>query len=1256
MRTSAVPFRLSPSIVARYFFHDCERFLYFHAADASLRRKEGIPTPEFEHSPLVTSILHSGHQWEAEVVRRLLRGRVVVAPGTGDLHARRLSTAETRRRLEREKPGRFLYQPTLIPPPSFYEKHGIDRKRVLFNENHPDLVAIEGTAGQRRLRIIDVKRGAALRLTHRVQILLYALQLQAILEANGIDDAQVDLNQGGVWLGGQETPQEFDLAAFRPHLERFLRQDLEQILGGSAESVHWHLQPRCEWCEFFPHCQGEMRQCNDLSRLGGLTTGGKRHLVEAAGVATLPQLSRFLKRPEADNVLEQCASLAGQRHRLQVQTAALTDGQVHAYGAVSPDLPRGENIGVFLTLQREPLGQAIYLAGLHVTARAETRAMVLDGTPLAEVRPLVWLAERPEDEGKVRRDFLLALAELLERVDCHNAARREWKEQLSLQVYVYTREERDLLHELLIDALKNPDLAETATLLLFHFQGPELLHAEQHPDEEVAYPIVVLLEAVQRLLALPVEVSYTLPEMLQALESSFSYPRRDYYHFPLGQGLRAEAVHAAWHRGQAENLREIETQAAAYLRAVVALLHGVREHAPEGLVAWPPRFRLPRGTGVRDRLLSRLIFFARYESLLRCLTLRASRSEARLLQALRGQLLELEAHSPTRMAVRGNLVVTPSATGFPEWLLVRADDDGWRAQVEYADYPYRNQFHGGPEHAHRAIVGIEQLQTVAGTTMLDLKITRPFKGAAPRRGELFVLVPRFIDFTTDPVLRYLTALDGSPNLFLDLLRTPEQVAQPLPLPPDVSRQLPATPDFTPSQAAAYETVLAQRVTAVWGPPGTGKTWFLAATILALAAAHRQAQRPFRVLVSAFTHAAIENVLRKLRDLLPQDGPELAKAKQWQGAPPAVEVVSEAELPEWLADREQAVVGATVYSCLKFLEEAGPFDLVVIDEASQVRVPEAAVAINAVAPAGRLILAGDHLQLPPIITGTYPNPTAPERPLHRSIFEAVCPAVPASQPLRRQLLENFRMNDVLTSSAARLLYGRDYRCGSAAIARRRLTAPLPKDLDPLSAACLDPEYPLVLVLLHGLHTARANPIEADLVAQLVTTLRAHLQGADGKRYRDDAAFFRNGVFVVSPHHAQIRAIQQELAKQRQWGAAPFVDTVDKMQGQEADAVIVSYGVSDPEFAEREAEFIYGINRLNVALTRARSKCIVCLPQPLLDATPQVLDSEDAAAGLAFMRRLVAAAEAHGEVLAFEGDEVEARVIRLRSPLPPEEPGG
>jgi hypothetical protein len=1261
--TAIPPFRTSPSTIARYFFHDCERFLYFSSADPKERRRQGIPAPAFDRSPVKAALLTSGFAWERAVVEDLLKGRAVIAPGEGALNTRRLSPAQTLRELRREPAGRFLYQPTLTPPPRFYEAHGIDPKLVAISDNHPDLIAVlPDEGGGRLLRVVDIKRGESLRLTHRVQILLYALELQALLDEEGIADARADLERGAVWLGQQPEPEEFDISAFRPHLERFLRQDLVRILSGAAQDARWHLCPRCEWCDFFGHCREEMRRTDDLSRLGELTTRGKRHLVEEAGVRNLTELGRFLKRADADEVLDRCASLAGQRHRLAGRVAALETEQPQLLGATCPDLPRGENLGLFLTLQQEPVGKAVYLAGLLVSGREDLRREVFTpelaarlANPEGKPDACLWLAAGPGDVPAVRRGFVELLHEVLIQVHEYNAEQPEWKDKLSVQAYVHSEQERALLFGMLLEALREPALAEKATTLLFHFQGPELMHADRHPGGEVAYPVVVLQSAVGRLLALPLEVSYTLPEMLDALGSAFNYTRKDYYHFALGHGLRADALHAAWYGGKAANLDDIRRQARLYLFAVQALLRSVRERAEGHLVTWAPKFALPTGAGIRDRLLSRLTFFARHESLLRCLAVREARAEARPTQVRLGQVIELRARSAHEMEVQGELVNEPEAGGFPNWLLVRDSDDGRRAQGEYADYWYRNNYYGGPDSPHRAVVGVQEVAADGrGKTVLRLKYARPFKGDPPSRGERFLLYERFTDFTTDKLVEFLAALDEAEGgLFLGLLRDPEQTASPLPLAKKVetsAARAAASAGFTPSQRAAYEAICRQRVTAVWGPPGTGKTHFLAAAVLALAEAHARAGRPFRVLVTAYTHAAIENLLRKLAERGRELGGAaaqlpLAKAKYWQTAGAGVEVIGEDATGRWLADNEQAVLGATVYSCLKSEENLGDFDLVVIDEASQVRVPEAAVAVSLVGDGGRLVLAGDHLQLPPIVAGAYPDPPPGEPVLHRSIFEAVAPRDGRQSRVLRPLLENFRMNDVLTGVAARLLYGPDYRCVNAAVARRRLPFKPGRGADPLVRACLDPAFPLVVVILEGVRAGRANPVEADLVAQLVAALRAGLRDRHGRRYADDAAFFREGVFVVSPHHAQIQAIQGELARQRQWTATPFVDTVDKMQGQETDAVVISYGVADPEFALREAEFIYGLNRLNVAVTRARTKTVVCLPRPLLDATPQVLDVEAAAAGLAFMRQLVTTAEEAGDELLFEGEEVEARVLRV-----------
>jgi DNA replication ATP-dependent helicase Dna2 len=58
--SAAPPFRISPSTIARYFFHDCERFLYYTSATPRERKRQDIPTPAFDHSPLVASILAGG--------------------------------------------------------------------------------------------------------------------------------------------------------------------------------------------------------------------------------------------------------------------------------------------------------------------------------------------------------------------------------------------------------------------------------------------------------------------------------------------------------------------------------------------------------------------------------------------------------------------------------------------------------------------------------------------------------------------------------------------------------------------------------------------------------------------------------------------------------------------------------------------------------------------------------------------------------------------------------------------------------------------------------------------------------------------------------------------------------------------------------------------------------------------------------------------------------------------------------------------
>lgn len=268
-----------------------------------------------------------------------------------------------------------------------------------------------------------------------------------------------------------------------------------------------------------------------------------------------------------------------------------------------------------------------------------------------------------------------------------------------------------------------------------------------------------------------------------------------------------------------------------------------------------------------------------------------------------------------------------------------------------------------------------------------------------------------------------------------------------------------------------------------------------------------------------------------------------------------------------------------------------------------------------------MIAGDHLQLPPIYSGRYPPQPSGEPEVATSILEALRQR-PGADSLTSTLLENFRMCDVLCGYPALTIYPANYRPCDDKIARRRLnlTRPLVSSTaNAVTELALDPNRPLVVGVLDGVTATAHNPVEAGVVADIAEALRQRVDG-------DDETFWHDRLFIVSPHHVQIRAIRRELALRRQWDSAPFVDTVDKMQGQEADCVVISYGVADVETALRENEFIYSLNRMNVAITRGRAKTIVLLSRQLLDPPVTVLDDSATADGVAYIQGLADWAEA------------------------------
>jgi uncharacterized protein len=110
-------------------------------------------------------------------------------------------------------------------------------------------------------------------------------------------------------------------------------------------------------------------------------------------------------------------------------------------------------------------------------------------------------------------------------------------------------------------------------------------------------------------------------------------------------------------------------------------------------------------------------------------------------------------------------------------------------------------------------------------------------------------------------------------------------------------------------------------------------------------------------------------------------------------------------------------------------------------------------------------------------------------------------------------------------------------------------------------------------------------EVEMVAQLVARLVTA-----GARWFDehgtDHEITSNDILVVSPYNAQVSRLAERLEP-----TGVRVGTVDKFQGQEAPVVIYSMATSRPEDAPRGMEFLYSLNRLNVATSRAKCAAVL-----------------------------------------------------------------
>jgi predicted RecB family nuclease len=391
-----------------------------------------------------------------------------------------------------------------------------------------------------------------------------------------------------------------------------------------------------------------------------------------------------------------------------------------------------------------------------------------------------------------------------------------------------------------------------------------------------------------------------------------------------------------------------------------------------------------------------------------------------------------------------------------------------------------------------------------------------------------------------------------------------------------ARSLQASGESQLATAVRLGLSLADGCLAIQGPPGSGKTFTGARMIVELV---RQGKR---VGVTANSHKVIGNMLdaiaRAAKDL---DVAVQIGQKPGQNEPPSSPIAtalgSNTAIRHALANRDVDVVGGTAWVWSDDELERS-IDVLFVDEAGQFSLANTVAVATA---AKSLVLLGDPQQLEQPLQGSHP-PGAERSALGHVLHGA--PVIPPGRGLF--LINTWRLHPDIVRYTSEVFYAGQLGF-EPVLARQALEGVAPADGTGLRWA------PVV----HG-GDPRESIEEATVIVDLIRELLE--AGATWtNRHGVTAPITAADVVVVAPYNAHVERIQRTLAAAGL--PADHVGTVDKFQGQEAPISIYSMATPTPEEAPRGMEFLYSLNRLNVATSRAKCVAIVVASPDLIRVT-------------------------------------------------------
>jgi len=363
--------------------------------------------------------------------------------------------------------------------------------------------------------------------------------------------------------------------------------------------------------------------------------------------------------------------------------------------------------------------------------------------------------------------------------------------------------------------------------------------------------------------------------------------------------------------------------------------------------------------------------------------------------------------------------------------------------------------------------------------------------------------------------------------------------------------------------------MANTCLAIQGPPGAGKTFTAKHIITELV------QDGNRVGIMSNSHAAILNLLDALHE--PTGHAPIAKVGGYGNNQDAFrEKYHEEDYPNYVYRTSMgftkkqpypsfAVVGATANGFSADIAFEHPLDYLFVDEASQVPLANLVAVMGS---ARNIVLMGDQMQLPNPTQGSHPNNGGV------SALEWLLgnhSVIPESQGIF--LEKTYRMHGDVCHPLSDVVYEGKLVADEAN---------QHQSVKVTDGRLITQATGILVVPVEHDGNRQSSEEEARAINDIIDELKT---GNYTDKNGETRLMTDDDILVVAPHNMQVNLLKERLK------GNCAIGTVDKFQGKEAQVVIISMSVSDIEESSRGLDFVFDINRLNVAVSRAKALAII-----------------------------------------------------------------